>query len=391
MNNHTRSLADKIKPSQPKIFSYRNPTHKKQVGKLLLAKKINSVINDYKKQLKELFAIENPSLYFSQDFSSKFEQYYKKLTESYSEEELGNWVYFPWNSTLIHILPNKEFQKVRTARNRNLTTEKEQEAFYSATVGIAGLSVGNSIALAITLQGGSGHIKLADGDSLELTNLNRIRGSICDLSSNKAEMTARQIYELNPYAKIEIFREGLTEKNIDRFMSTLNIMIDEIDNLAIKHLIRQKAQKYKIPVVMAADNGEGGIVDIERYDLNPKTKFFHGRMGNVSYQQLKQLNKFGIGQHIVKLLDPNNITQRTYESFLEMGKSLASWPQLGGAALLNGSAVAYCVKKITAGQKLQNNRAIISLEDLFIPDYNSSAQKTKRIKITKRFKKILGL
>lgn len=377
--------------SKPQIFDLTKQADKQKLLQLFRKHKINTVIDGYREQLIELFAINHPRLYNTKIFDAEAKQYCAEQAKKLPLQQQGVWVYFPWSSTLVHILADKNFQKVRAARNRNLITEQEQDKFYNSTVGIAGLSVGNSVALAIILQGGARHIKLADHDKLELSNTNRIRGSISHLGLSKVEMTARQIYEIDPYAKIEIFKDGLTPKNIDRFFFGVDVIIDEIDNLAVKHLIRQKAKKYRTPVVMAADNGDNGVVDIERYDQSPNTKFFHGRMGNVGYQQLLQLDKFDTGRLIVKHLGPENITARTYESFLEMGKSLASWPQLGGAALLNGSAVAYVVRKILNGQNIQHNRSIISLDQLLVPGFSSPRQKAKRLKFVNKFKKILKI
>jgi tRNA A37 threonylcarbamoyladenosine dehydratase len=253
--------------------------------------------------------------------------------------------------------------------------------------------VGNSVILAVVLQGGARHIKLADFDTLALTNLNRIRSGITGLGINKTEITARQIYELNPYATIELFPEGLTKKNLNKFFSSpkLDIIIDELDNIAIKHLVRQYAKKYKVPLVMGADNGDNAVVDIERYDTNKSQRFFHGRIGNVTYKELKNLDKFGIGKTITSHIGPENIGKRMQDSLMAMGKTIVSWPQLGGAALLNGSAVAYCVRKILNKQPLENNRAIVSLDELFIPQYNSPENKNQRKKIAQNFKKMFGI
>ena len=207
----------------------------------------------------------------------------------------------------------------------------------------------------------------------------------------KVEVTAREIYETNPYANVRIFSDGLTPKNIGRFFSGLDIVIDELDNLAVKYLIREQAKRHRIAVVMAADNGDNAVVDIERYDLDPKTPFFHGRMGKVTYQQLKNLDKFGIGKMITKHVGPENVTERMQQSLLEMGKTIVSWPQLGGAALVNGAAVAYCVRKIVTGEPLERNRALISLDEKLVPGYGSRQEKKKRARIAQGFRKIFGL
>lgn len=378
---------------KPQIFDLQKPKDRTTLAELMKDKKIRNVSDDYEEQLREHFAIMNSALVFSPDLEATFQRYMQKLSAKVPLWQHGRWIYFPWNGTLVHILEDREFQQVRMARNRELITEEEQKKFYDSTIGIAGLSVGNSVALAIVLSGGARYIKLADLDHLALSNINRIRTGIDNLGLLKTEITAREIYTINPYAEIELFPDGLHQKNIERFFHgrhKLDIIIDEIDNLAVKYLIREYARKYKLPVVMAADNGDSAVIDIERYDLNPKTLFFHGRMGKTSYEELSGLDKRGIGRKIAGMVGIENHTERMLRSLTSMGKTIVSWPQLGGTALLNGAAVAYCVRRILNNQPLERDRAIISLDEKLIPNLNTKFETAKRKKVHAEFRKIFG-
>ena len=376
--------------SSPVLFKF--PKDQEKVKTFIEKGKIQVTIDDYEEQHLELFGINNPTKVYTPTFKEEFRSYYQALGKDMPLHEDGNWVYFPWSSKLVHILEEDDFQKVRTARNRNLISHEEQEKFYNATVGIGGLSVGSSVAFALVLQGGAKHIKLADMDRLALSNTNRILAGVDNLGVLKVEMTARRIYEINPYATVELFSDGLHLENIERFFDGLDVVIDELDNLAVKYLIREYAKKYQLPVVMAADNGDNAVVDVERYDLDPNIPFFHGRMGDdISYEMLSKLDKFGIGKMITKHVGPENVTIKMQESLLEMGKTIVSWPQLGGAALINGAAVAYCVRKILNGQMVENNRALISLDEKLIPNYTDPAELEKRENAAQAFKKIFGL
>lgn len=379
---------------EPVIFNLTRERDRRAVKKLLASREIRSVSDDYREQLQELFAVQNPSIVYGPDFKPRFAAYCAALAARAPLAEHGRWIYYPWLGAFVHVLPEADFWIVRTARNRNLITRGEQEKFYHAVIGIGGLSVGSSVATAIVLQGGGRHIRLADFDRLALSNTNRMKAGVQDLGRLKVMMAARQIYEMNPYAKVEIFTDGLTPKNIKKFFAgppKLDIIIDELDNLAVKFLIREQAKKHRVPVVMAADNGDNAVVDVERYDLNPKTPYFHGRMGNVTYDQLLRLDKFGVGKMITKHVGPENVTERMQQSLLQMGKTIVSWPQLGGAALVNGAAVAYCVRKILNGQPLEKNRALVSLDEKLVPGYNSRPQRARRTKVAAGFRKIFGL
>src|SRR3989344_5390740 len=367
-------------PHLPSFFDLSKEKDITAVKKLLSEKDVSSVIDDYEEEEKELFGIMNPSKVYTDGFEREFQAYREKLNRASPAWQRGVWVYYPWRNTLSHILPEKDFYTVRTARNRNLITAEEQQKFYNATVGIAGLSVGSSIALALTLQGGPKKMKLADMGNLALSNTNRVLAGVESLGIPKVEVAARRIYEINPYSKIKLFPEGLTQKNISSFFEGLDIVVDELDNIAVKYLLREEAKKKKIPVVMGADNGDNAVIDIERYDIESDLEFFHGRLGKVTYEELSKLDKFGIGKTITKHIGPENVTVRMQESLLEMGKTIVSWPQLGGAAMINGAAIAYSVRKILNGQPLEKNRAIISLDEKLMPGYNSSLAKKKRRK-----------
>ncbi len=391
LQSHLHKITGDDRRLQPIFYRLQRRQDAAALRKLLKSRQVLGVSDDYSEQLKELYAINHPTEVYQPDFQQRFQKFLASLGPLADQ---GVWVYFPWNGNLVHILPERDFFKVRTARNRYLINEKEQQKYYDAVIGIGGLSVGNSVLLSIVLQGGGRHIRIADFDRLALSNTNRVRGSITALGMKKAEMTARQIYEINPFAKIEIFGEGLTPSNIGKFFigpPKLDIVIDELDNIAVKFLIRQQAKQHRVPVIMGADDGDNAVIDIERYDLKPAPKFFHGRLGNVTYEQLRGLDKFGIGKTITQHIGPENITERMQQSLLAMGKTIVSWPQLGGAALLNGSAVAYCVRRIVNGQTLERNRSIISLDEKLIPDYNSKTQRRNRNKIANQFKKMFGL
>jgi len=305
--------------SKPTLFKLSRETDRARFGSLIASGAIKQITDDYEEQQRELFGVQSPSRVYAPGFEEAFQKHYHALSSKKPLSQHGQWVYYPWRYLAAHILSESDYHLVRTARNQNLITKEEQEKFYNATIGIGGLSVGSSVAFAIALGGGGKRMKLADMDRLALSNTNRVLAGADRLGLPKVEMAARTIYEINPYAKLELYGEGLSERNIERFFTGLDIVIDELDNIAIKYLIREQAKKHKVAVVMAADNGDNAVVDIERYDLRPQPKFFNNRWGHFSYSVLKNLDKFGIGRTITKHIGPENVTERMQESLTQMG------------------------------------------------------------------------
>jgi hypothetical protein len=379
---------------RPRLFSLRDASDSRQLSDLLRNGIVKHIIDCFYDQEKEYFQLLHPETISLPDFQLRFEAHRALLDKHVPATNRGIWVFFPWLSTIVHILDHAEFFAVRTARNLGLITSDEQRRFYEVIVGIAGLSIGNSVALAIVLSGGSRHIRLADFDTLALSNTNRVRSGVESLGLNKVIVAARQIYAVNPYARVEIFENGLKEENIARFVAgppALDVMIDEFDDFLIKTQVRHYARQHRIPVVTGYDVADTGVLDIERYDLDPATPFFNGSVTDLTNDQLRSLNKLEIGRLLARHVGPENVTPRLQEAFFEVGKTLVSWPQLGTTALLNGSAVAYCVRRIVNNQPLISKRIPISLDESFIPDFGSTDQRMHRDEAIAKFRSRLGI
>ncbi len=83
------------------------------------------------------------------------------------------------------------------------------------SIGIVGVSAGHSIAHMLAMEGLAGELRLADFDTMELTNLNRIPGNVLDLGVNKAVAAARRIAEIDPYLRVIVAPNGITTRTSD--------------------------------------------------------------------------------------------------------------------------------------------------------------------------------
>jgi hypothetical protein len=349
---------------------------------------VNTVIDSYKEQLEDLFLIRNPRFRFNKNYKKELEDFIFKHSNGDTLERCGNWVYFPWNKNLVHYLEKDLHQEIRTARNKNLITEEEQNKIYNAKIGIAGLSVGSHGALAIALMGVSKKIKLADPDVVSPTNLNRIISDFTNVGINKAELIGRYIYQLNPYVDLEIYTEGINTNNMVDFIKDLDILVEELDDIKIKYEIRIEARKRKIPVIMATDNGDNVIIDIERYDLNSKQLPFHGSLEGFEIESIDH-NPLKLYEAMAKIIDLSFVPTRVIKSINEVGKTIYSWPQLITAAMLSGSVISYVVKKIILNEKIRSGKLEVNLDKIFDLDYNKELKERK--KMIFNFKKSLKI
>lgn len=347
------------------------------------AKKVNA----FDSALKELFFIENPHLKSGTPPAEAPLQEFLK-----NDDTKGIWVYYPWRNTAVHTLPEELYFKLRTSRNRNIINAKEQENYRNISVGVAGLSVGSAVVSAIAISGGSKNIKIADFDVLEVTNLNRIRATLLDIDSNKAEIAAKNAWELDPFANIEIFGDGLNPKNIEDFLlkPKVDVFVDEMDMINMKILSRLIAKENGIPVIMATDNGDGVIVDVERYDLEPEREIFHGLVGHMTEEDTKDIDFKKWLQLATQIVDPEYLTPHMQESLLEIGKTIPAVPQIGTSASVAGSAISYVIRAIANGYDMPSGRYVVSIEEKLIPEYMSEEKIAERKKKTEEFKNNFG-
>jgi molybdopterin/thiamine biosynthesis adenylyltransferase len=336
------------------------------------------IVDEYEGQLRELFYIRNAHLTEGSIEASKHEQHFiSSHRKSHADFSFcGSWAYYPWTGMLVHALSEDLYQEVRTARNQQLVTKPEQKRFARAVVGIAGLSIGNSVALTLSYSGGANTMKLADPDVFSASNLNRVRVPLQYLGAKKVHVAAQQIYEINPYAKLILYPEGITDKNIENFLTgtpKLDIVVDEMDDIKLKIFLRLAARSARIPLVMATDNGDNAIVDVERYDLDPYTKPFDTLpqlplpdvARGISYGEPLALTIKEKVKLATKLVGAHNAAPRMQQSLLYVGNTLKSWPQLGVAAFLGGSALTYVIKKLALGQSVKSGKTHISLDGIF--------------------------
>lgn len=349
------------------------------------------IVDAYADQLHELFLVRNPKFRFIPEHKSEAAAFIRDITEGRDLRACGTWFYLEWAHCLVHCLPEAEFFELRTARNRNLITRDEQQRFYSTTVAVAGLSVGSHCALTIAMMGGACTIRLADPDSISVSNLNRTRYGIADVGENKATLAARQILEMNPYAQIEVFPEGVDAQNAEAFTGGVDVLVEEVDNLAMKFVLRTTAKRSGIPVVMATDNGDGVIVDVERYDLDRSLPLFGGAVGDLTEDKLAHLPPSEMPRLATKIAGPDHIVPRMQSSLLEVGRTLFSWPQLGSAATLSGVVVAYLVRAIVTGENVRSGKYAIDLDAVFDGDYHTPARESERRRATEEFLGVLGL
>lgn len=276
-------------------------------------------------------------------------------------EEGKRWAYYPWRRTVVGVLGPNAFRAVRLDRNRHKITSDEQHRLGELRIGVIGLSVGHAIAYTLAAEGLCGDLRLVDFDCLELSNLNRVPAGVFDLGLNKAIATARRIAELDPYLPVTVQTTGLTADTLNEFLSGLDIVVEECDSLDMKIVVREAARALRLPVLMATS--DRGLVDVERFDLEPARPILHGLLGDLDSARLAGLTSRDKVPHILRILDAARLSPRLAASLIEVGHSLATWPQLAGDVALGATVVSEAVRRIGLRTELSSGRIRIDIAD----------------------------
>ena len=281
-------------------------------------------------------------------------------------EEVGEptfrWVCYPWRRAAVRVLAPPHFDLLRLDRNRNKITLAEQERFRRVGVAVVGLSVGHVIAHTLALEGLCGRLTLADFDEIELSNLNRIPASLLDLGVNKAVSAARRIAEIDPYLPVRILPGGAVRETFDALFDGIDVLVEECDSLDVKLTVREEARQRRVPVLM--ETSDLGLLDVERFDLDPDRPMLHGLVGDLSADTLRGLSTEEKIPYVMAIIDASQVSARMAASLIEVERTVSTWPQLGGDVILGGATVAAAVRRLVLGSELGSGRVRVALDDV---------------------------
>lgn len=330
--------------------------------KALIKSKQPDIIDTIESQLAELVKMQHPN----RVMRSEEALLAARVRLGEQPETYGVWVYYPWKNTLVHLLDEDEFIQVRTNRNLYKITLEEQRLLSRRKVGIIGLSVGSGVAIAMAMERIGGELRIADFDNLELSNMNRIRTSLTNLSLSKAVIVAREIAEIDPFIKVTIFDQGITNSNIDAFFDDggrLDLLVEECDSLPIKILARMKARERATPVIM--ETSDRGMVDVERFDMHPNAPILHGRLSEEECRNLLDTGTW-TPETTAKIMTTKETSERMKRSVGELGKTITRWPQLASEVTAGAGIVAQLSRKILLGDHLISGRKFLDPYELFV-------------------------
>lgn len=152
-------------------------------------------------------------------------------------------------------------ERVRYDRNIRLFGEAGQEKLKGGRVLVVGAGGVGSAALLDLAAMGVGTITIADGDRVELSNLQRqIVHSTARLGENKARSAAQTLRELNPEINLHVLESHVTAEKMAELAADHDFVIDAADGTRAKLMISDGCVAAGIPFCHCGTQGFRGQV-----------------------------------------------------------------------------------------------------------------------------------
>lgn len=128
-----------------------------------------------------------------------------------------------------------------------------QERLLAASVLVVGLGgLGSPVALYLA-GAGVGRLLLADGDCVELSNLQRqLAHTQADLGRNKATSAASAVAARNPDVAVEVIAKRLQEPQLRKLVHGVDLVVDCTDNYPARYALNRACIAAGVPLVSAA-------------------------------------------------------------------------------------------------------------------------------------------
>lgn len=147
-------------------------------------------------------------------------------------------------------------------RTELLVKEEGIQKLQNANLLIIGLGGVGSFAAEFLGRAGVGKMTIADGDTVDITNINRQLPALhSTVGKKKTELVAERLMDINPELQLTIISTFLNPENMDETLDGQNFdyILDCIDSVSPKISLIQAAKKRKIKVISCM--GAGGKKD----------------------------------------------------------------------------------------------------------------------------------
>ncbi len=260
------------------------------------------------------------------------------------------------------ILNKKDFDTVFYSRTYPIISQEDMRTMHTKTVLFLGCSTNSPVATAL-LQQGLKHFVLVDPDVIELSNTNRIIGAgIQELGKNKAIHLSDYLKNIHPYIITTVHKKRLSDKELENAIQMVDLVIEMVDDPAIKITTRTFAKKHKKTVLMITGIGDQPIVVVEK----PDDKYFHRFTEDETVRFIKpDLSIQERFQLYCTIIGPERIPASVMVNMVLAATGKRTYiAQHGGTAMVAGGLGAYAARELLCGRAILPEVAVSLPEQL---------------------------
>ncbi|WP_230972169.1 HesA/MoeB/ThiF family protein [Archaeoglobus neptunius] len=137
-----------------------------------------------------------------------------------------------------------------------------QERLQNARVLVIGAGGLGSPVIAYLAAAGVGRLGIVDGDTVELSNLQRQIIHAGNLNENKAESAAMFVEKLNPDVVVDVYPYWIHPRNALRLIKSYDVIVGCPDSFKIRYIINDASMLLKKPFVHSAVYGWEGELSV---------------------------------------------------------------------------------------------------------------------------------
>jgi len=144
------------------------------------------------------------------------------------------------------------FDLQRYSRQIEIFGVEGQEKLYRSSVLVVGAGGLGSAVIQYLASAGIGRLGIADGDSVEKSNLQRQTIHAGNVGMNKAESAAIFVQKLNPEVKVDVYPFEVSPNNALKLMEGYDVIVGCPDNFRVRFILNDACFLLKKPFVHSA-------------------------------------------------------------------------------------------------------------------------------------------
>lgn len=180
------------------------------------------------------------------------------------------------------------------SRTEMLIGKENVEKLHSKKIAIFGIGGVGSFVLEGLVRAGIQNFILVDKDEVDITNLNRqIIATHTTIGKPKVEVAKQRVLDINPNAKVEIYKEFFMPETKGILDSSIDYIVDCVDTVTAKIELVVRANKMNISIISSMGTGNKldptkfEVADIYKTSICPLAKVMRKELKTRGIEKLK--------------------------------------------------------------------------------------------------------